>query len=84
MRVTIWGYEVIKMTAKYENLKSNHPSAISFFWAGSGTGSAGSAGNLRNGVLGADSDGAATGIVYHTVNGVWVSTTATIANFYGA
>jgi len=68
----------------YPNLKSNHPSAISFFWAGSGIGNAQSAVNLRNGVIGADSDGAATGVVYHVVSGAWVSTTATVSNLYGA
>jgi len=57
--------------------------AIPIFWTGSGTGGAPSATNLRSGTLGADSDGIATGIIYHVVNGSWVSTTATVANLYG-
>lgn len=68
----------------YKNLKGNHPSAIVFFWSGSGIGGAESAADLRNGVLGADSDGITTAQVYHVVNGSWVATGATVANLYGA
>lgn len=71
------------MVADYKNLKSNHPSAISHFWSGSGPGSAPPADKLRNGVLGADNNGISTGTVYHIVDGVWISTGATVANLYG-
>lgn len=68
----------------YKTTKSSHPSAISFFWTGAGITSAPPAANLHNGVLGANSDGATTGQIYHVVDGTWVATGATVANFYGA
>jgi len=65
-------------------LRAHKGSAITVFWTGAGTSSAPSATGFKNGILGANSDGISTGTVYHVVAGVWVSTGATISNFYGA
>jgi hypothetical protein len=58
-------------------------SILSYSWAGTGTTSAPSAANLDNFTVGAASDGVAAGVVYHVIDGVWISTGATVTNLYG-
>lgn len=57
--------------------------AIERVWTGSGTGSAPAATNLTAGMIGADSDGAVTGIIYYVANGAWISTTRTVLQYFG-
>lgn len=63
------------------------PSVVHFIWSGSGTGNAVSEGanpaDLKNGTYGADLSGIPTGLIYWVVNGAWVATGATVANFHG-
>ena len=58
-------------------------SVISYHWAGAGTTNAPDATSLPNYVVGVNTDGAATGLVYHVINGAWVPTGADVANLYG-
>jgi hypothetical protein len=58
-------------------------SLLSYVWTGAGTTSAPSATALADFVVGANSDGAATGLTYHVIDGAWVATGATVKNLYG-
>jgi hypothetical protein len=57
---------------------------ITYVWAGAGTINAPNAAAFPDFVIGVNSDGASTGLVYHVINGAWVATGATVANLYGA
>ena len=68
-------------------MKVQQPKAILVSWAGTGTGRAPNPELYEAGVLGADSDGAAAGTLYHVTGIVgakaWTSTGATVQGFYG-
>jgi len=56
---------------------------IERYWAGSGSGNAPAADNLPTGMIGADNNGASTGLTYHVVNKAWVATGGTVQQLYG-
>jgi hypothetical protein len=62
---------------------ANTSSIISYHWAGAGTTNAPSATNLPNYTVGVNTGGAATGLVYHVIDGSWVPTGTDVANLYG-
>lgn len=58
-------------------------SLISYHWTSADATDAPDATNLADYLVGAASDGATGGAVYHTIDGAWVATGATVANLYG-
>ena len=58
-------------------------SLISYHWTSADDTDAPDATSIPDYTVGAASDGAAAGIIYHVIDGAWVSTTATVANLYG-
>ena len=59
-------------------------SLISYHWTSVDASGAPDATSFADYTVGVGADGAATGIVFHVIDGAWVSTTATVANLYGA
>jgi hypothetical protein len=87
----MYSYETSNLTRKAKQAHTNDAlhvqianSLISYHWAGADDTSAPDATDLNDYVVGISADGASTGIVYHVIDGAWVSTTATVANLYGA
>ena len=56
---------------------------ISYHWTSADATDAPTATNLADYTIGLASDGATAGVVYHVIDGGWVSTGATVANLYG-
>lgn len=56
---------------------------ISYHWAGADDTNAPDATDLPDYIVGVSASGASTGVVYHVIDGAWVSTGATVANLYG-
>lgn len=56
---------------------------ISYHWTSADDADAPTATSLADYTIGLASDGASTGVVYHVIDGAWVSTGATVANLYG-
>ena len=56
---------------------------ISYHWTSIDDTDAPTATSLADYTIGLASDGAAAGVVYHVIDGAWVSTGATVANLYG-
>ena len=62
---------------------ANTSSIISYHWAGAGNGNAPDATNIPNYTVGVDASGVAAGVLWHVIDGVWVTTAATVTNLYG-
>jgi len=58
-------------------------SMISYHWAGAALTNAPDPTDFPNYQIGINADGASTGNVYHTIDGAWVDTGATVAQLYG-
>jgi len=58
-------------------------SLISYHWTSADDTDAPDATNFADYLVGVASDGATGGAVYHTIDGAWVATGATVANLYG-
>ena len=56
---------------------------ISYHWTSADATDAPTATSLADYTIGLALDGAATGVVYHVIDGAWVSTGADVANLYG-
>jgi len=52
-------------------------------WTSADNTDAPDASNLPTGMIGAGADGVAAGIIFHVVKKAWVSTDATVKQFYG-